>query len=122
MASRIGTPALMRVPRVLVHRVMETLLVNCPTTGSFNWMVSSTTRPGRNLRTNLTRTTTPNGMPRRTAHPYCVAIQLLMPSTVVVTGFSVPSTISSSTSLNDGITYFIRPSRMRNAAVSTTAG
>ena len=55
-ASRIGTPAEMRVPSVRVKRAVVVFWMILPMTGVQSRMVSSTARPGSAFRTSLMKT------------------------------------------------------------------
>src|ERR1051326_3778872 len=115
-ACRMGTPLLIKVPRVRVNLEMATLLTTGPMTGILSLNLSQAWRP------NLVRMNKLNTIRNDTTMARVIRIlsftMPLMPSTRRVNaGRERPSIMPSNTALNEGTTFTIRMIRI---AVATT--
>ncbi|OPZ99725.1 MAG: hypothetical protein BWY71_00916 [Planctomycetes bacterium ADurb.Bin412] len=120
-ASRIGTPAEIRVPSVRVKRAIEVLDRICPSTGIFKETVSSTKRPVSLMRIKRSRKTRATGIPSSTAQPHCSLIHFDTASRILV---GAGKSVSKSAKIfwNLGITKYIIPITIAKAIKSTQIG
>ena len=127
IASRIGTPAEMRVPSVRLNLATDVFSTRSPSTGIFRSSQSIAARPKLVLRMSLTNAKSKNGETMMITHPGMVwlgtvpAIQLLASMSHMVNPGSSTSK-SLKMSWNFGMTKYMMPVTMTTAMMMTTTG